>query len=112
MMDITHKIQQRYEAPLSEERVWMADYGQYSTHKDVTPDDIEAVVEEHAEKIEASMNVVTDVIRDNRPGFGMDDEAVVALVVILGRSANREMMDKALEGVDYQIRDAVVRDEQ
>ena len=99
-------IRESYASPLDEDRVWVNGYGR-SVH--IPIEDIREVVEANADGIETTFNAVVDVSNHEPPRVGIRDEREVILAVILGRTADRDMADRALETVDYQIRDEIHR---
>lgn len=97
-------IRESYAAPLDEERVWINAYGR-NVH--IPPEEIKEVVESHAEGIESAFNAVTDVFEHEAPKIGIKDEREIILAVIVGRTADVDIVERALDPIDYQIRDEI-----
>ena len=102
-------IRREYAGPVDEERVWVASFGQ---HYQSDTETVREVVEEYADRIEGTYNAVTHVDTHEPPQIGVTEHREVLLAVIIGRTADRALVDRALETVDYEIRDAIHRDEQ
>lgn len=105
MYDDLKRLRERFEDPLTEERVWLSDYGRYDQNMD--PDRVESVVSDYADRIEQSLTAVASTERYEPPTFGGVETESTVLVVVMGRGADRTVIEGALERIDHEIRDEI-----
>jgi hypothetical protein len=102
-MMLNDRLRQQFQGPFDEERVWMDRFEGHTFDRDV--DEMVDVLTEHAEDLEDTFGCVSLVESYER---GTQLGPAVVLVLVVPRTANKDLFEMAMGPVSHRIMDDLV----